>query len=741
MKNKKIVFLILGFLVSGLIIAGGVAGYFYLQNNKEKDTEENDAEQSQNEEEENNIIYPDVENRFAVYNESTVTVTPSVQDYNVESGLSNVNIVPGLDLSQEVKDALEEDYFVVTPGESKEYFTVYEQNTYGQVPNFITTDSVLHTYHLIFDSTLKRLEQDRFIPIIKELAPMMVEEAQTLEAVATSEDFQTAAKRNVAFFSVGAKLIDPTFEIPEEVQDEVNAELDYIEAHQGIEVSPVMAIGFPNPEDPNNLKEDYSQYIPRGHYTKSEELKKYFKTMMWYGRITFLAKNETTTRSALLITNTLREEEIFDLWESIYEPINFFVGKADDLTFYDYNDLVTAHYGTSSQLSLPVLEDSTRFNNFYQDVLKLKPPQINSIPIFAPALNEDKEKEIKGYRFMGQRFTLDASIFQSLIYREVGNKQGVIPETPTEDTRMLPKGLDIPAAFGSDLALDILEEQGEFEYYKYEENLNKLRTEIASYDTDKWGQNLYWAWLYSLKALTDEKGQGYPQFMTSDKWLKKDLNTFLGSWTELKHDTILYAKQAMAELGGIEPEPVDFRGYVEPNIYVWTRMLDMVNMTEEGLSSRDLLTDTTQGDLDSLATTLEQLRDISVKELQEEDLTEDEYDFIKNFGGTLETLFLNSIDGPSDKYSALDENPAPVVADVATDPNGAVLEEGTGYIFVIYVIVPVDGELKVAKGGIYSQYEFTVGLSERMTDEEWRERLSSGDYPEMEDWKMDFIVE
>ena len=33
--------------------------------------------------------------------------------------------------------------------------------------------------------------------------------------------------------------------------------------------------------------EDYSQYLPRGHYTRTDPLKAYFKSMMWYGRMTF----------------------------------------------------------------------------------------------------------------------------------------------------------------------------------------------------------------------------------------------------------------------------------------------------------------------------------------------------------------------------------------------------------------------------------------------------------------------
>ena len=32
---------------------------------------------------------------------------------------------------------------------------------------------------------------------------------------------------------------------------------------------------------------DFSQFEPRGHYTNTEQLKRYFRAMMWLGRIDF----------------------------------------------------------------------------------------------------------------------------------------------------------------------------------------------------------------------------------------------------------------------------------------------------------------------------------------------------------------------------------------------------------------------------------------------------------------------
>ena len=61
--------------------------------------------------------------------------------------------------------------------------------------------------------------------------------------------------------------------------------------------------------------------------------------------------------------------------------------------------------------------------------------------------------------------------------------------------------------------------------------------------------------------------------------------------------------------------------------------------------------------------------------------------------------------------------------DVATDPNGTVLEEAIGGISEIYVVVPVDGKLRIAKGGVFTYYQFEQPLSDRMTDSQWRQKL------------------
>ena len=60
---------------------------------------------------------------------------------------------------------------------------------------------------------------------------------------------------------------------------------------------------------------------------------------------------------------------------------------------------------------------------------------------------------------------------------------------------------------------------------------------------------------------------------------------------------------------------------------------------------------------------------------------------------------------------------------MATDPNGLVLELGTGEALGIYVIAPVDGELKICSGAVYSFYQFPHPMDQRLTDSAWRQLM------------------
>jgi len=638
------------------------------------------------------------------------------EGYALPLDLGDVSNVDAFQFNTQMEELLEQNGFVVAPAEYWEFYSLY-QSVHGQLkPLFVTTDSVLHVYHLLFDKVLRTAEEEYFNADLIKLTEGMLWASEAQLDRLRGTPLEEIARRNVAYFAVPLKLLDPEAQIPDEVNQEVDLELARIEAHEGFEPSAILP----------GYDEDYSQYVPRGHYTVNETRQRYFKAMMWYGRINFRLKQPDETRSALLIAQALSRVEIkgepaSHLWERIYEPTVFFVGATDDLSIRDYQLLMDEVYGSVPEDPLAFADDAL-LDQFIVAARELPPPQINSMWVW---VSQDREEETQGFRFMGQRFVIDAYIFQQLIYRNV-------------DGRFLPKGLDVFSAMDSEEAYRLLDEMGETQYPRYVEQMDKVRGETAALEMDSWTQNLYWTWLHSLRSIVEPKDERYPAFMRTRAWSHKDLHTALGSWTELKHDTILYAKQAYAELTAMPPQEA-VRGYVEPNPEAYARLTALTRMTRDGLEERDLLSSDDRDSLEQLDELLLSLKSIAEKELTGESLTDSEHSLINSYGDWLETLTIAAAD-KQQPGGSVHEHEAAVVADVATDPNsGNVLEEGVGRIYQIFVVAEVDGQLSLTQGGVFSYYEFVWPMSDRLTDEAWRELLNSGQAPARPEWTASFI--
>jgi hypothetical protein len=642
----------------------------------------------------------------------------------IAADLGNV-AVPFI-LSDEQRQMLGTQGFVISPGETKEFYELYERARYNYEPVFVTSDSLLHVYHLLFDRTLRVAEQQHFLPMLAALDWAMLNTSLEQLGALQGTPLETAALRNAAYFAVAVKLLDPGWEIPEGLRALTDPDLQAIDAHAGFSPSAIFP-AYP-------YGEDWSQYVPRGHYTRSEELKRYFRAMMWHGRMTLRQANITETQQAALMTQAWQNTQVDDrdataVWRGIYDPTVFFVGRSDDLMFTEYGGAFEDAFGATADPR--ALLDPSRWGTFEAAVKKLRPPMILGMVIDRDA---DVELTTKGLRFMGQRFVPDSYVFQFLI-------DDAVPG------RGLPKGLDLFAAMGSERALEHLEASGDTAMPMYLEQLDKAREIVAGYDEATWTQNLYWSWLHALRPMLVPAGEGYPQFMRSDAWTDKQLNTVLGSWSELRHDTLLYAKQNYAEMGAgalPPPTPEPPKGYVEPVPEVYARVAAIARMTIEGLKSRGLLGEGDEFALSKMVEIADRLQTIAEKELRGEALTDEEYEKIRFYGGDIEQLTfaagLEANDRPGSAYAS--ETPdAAVVADVATNPGaGVVLQEGVGRVFPIYVVVPVEGKLTVAVGGVFSHYEFVQPISDRLTDEAWIEMLDAGDAPPFEPWKQALMV-
>ncbi len=634
-----------------------------------------------------------------------IGVTPCAAPYTIAPDLSNVDNLWQFYLADGQKEKIAQNGFVVCGDAGREFFEIYEMNRYVPVASFVTVDSLMHTYHLYFAHLLKKVEKEYLAGCLKLLSEKMLADSLAQYDVLKGSEWEEAAKRNVAFFTVGAKLLDDKTQINADVKEVVEYELEHICAAEEISASMIYDGG-------RGSMEDYTQYKPRGYYEGDEELERYFRAMMWYGRIHFKQESEEMDRSALLMAQAVSEdEEAYHLWGSVYEVTSFFSGASDDVGVYEYIPLIKEVYGENVTIA-GIKENKEDFERFHAATESLRAPLVNSMVI-----GDGEDNVIPGFRFMGQRFTVDAAIMQRLIYSNVG-------ETAKQEKRMLPDVLDVPAALGSDTALAILEQSGAAEYPGYTENMNLLRDAFAKENSGMWSGSLYAGWLNTLRPLLEVKGEGYPMFMQSEEWRKKELECFAGSYAELKHDTILYTKQVLAEMGDAYDDRADDRGYVEPEPLVYLRFKKLADLTAQGLDNNGMLGEEEKENLARLSEMADILFEISKKELRDEVLTDEEYEFIRGYGGSIEHFWMETVkDLNNGEGVATQEAPAALVVDIATNPNGEVLEAGTGDPSTIYVVVKVDGKLKIASGSVYTFYQFRWQMEDRLTDSKWHQML------------------
>jgi hypothetical protein len=665
--------------------------------------------------------------------------------------------------------------FVVTPAPwpMDEIHTIYQQLS-GAAPVFVTADTALHLYHLVFDSLLMSIEQHHLIGMLTGMAGAL--RAKALETATGDGPVAAAALDDLAVFDVIRRLLDPSSEVDSRVSSRVTAEIELIDGRAGFARSPVFG-----------YDEDYSQYVPRGHYTRSEDLKRYFRAMMWVGRMGFLLKASGDpgdglvdgdrarhfARMAALLSRWLFEAEVegapaAETWQRIYSVTAFFAGFSDDLTPVEVRPVVDDLFRAAE--GLQALADAGRTDLLRARMAALRSPAINSGTAAAANVeriirNGDPRELLEatarttGVRIMGQRYTPDADLMGRLAAPAVGAP--LAPRDPLPftfvDTRFGPtrgfsRGLDVMALLGSSRARPILEALGDAQYVGYAEAFEGAREVFPPTDSPVWHGTLYWAWLGVLRDYVTPRATPTQAFETGEAWGDRTTTAALASWAQLRHDTILYVKQPYAEGAGCaapgDPPPPP-EGFVEPNPEFFARLIALNEMTRNGLRDMRLLPELADTLLGRFGEVLARLRDLAVKEIEDRAIDRSDNDFLLAFGDTcaglvqgIARLTLARATAAPDRHA---EGPAyheadtktTLVADVMTNVDASeVLEEGTGYVEVITVAfrAPGLGTTVLAAGPVLSYYEFRHPMTDRLTDEAWREMLQAGRAPSPPPW-------
>ena len=594
--------------------------------------------------------------------------------------------------------------------------------------DFITTDIFLHSFHLIFDQMLQKFERTFLAPKLAEsldeiLGQMNAFLWRNIEGGSDEPSFVTA----VDIFSVTRALLSGEHEsglLSERAKNEV----EKILAAYAMEDSEI-----------TGQKLDYTMFKPRGHYTLSPEFERYFRAMSYLGLAELPLFDKVNIKTAAMITLAL--DLNIDTWKKFEDPIGFLVGVPNAGDPDLYREVVRNRLGEGAE-AWGKLGDESIMAELAKDIAENVPgPKIQSTPGIDKA-DSDFEDRNAVFRVAPKRFTYDAYILNWLTSPRVGTN---------DNARNMPKGTDVMAVFGSSVADEL--SKSDYDKQKYEANLNKLKGEVAEYLAKE--NTVYASWLDAFRAGFEDSGSEQ-FFYRSAGWAWKKLATNLASWAELKHDTILYAEQSAAEMGGVDEwwagryDPPQPRGYVEPDPQFFAAMLDAANFMQTFIREYGVEDDDADDEasyierLDKYTKLLENMRDIARKEVAKETLTPDEYALIKETAKAFDAGLLLPGRNPSFAAGDAELRKMAVVADVATNGwDATVLEVGIGVPRAIYVFAnDQSGGARVTKGYVFSYYEFERPMEKRMTDEEWRAIVYDAERAEeLEKYRPSWYVE
>jgi hypothetical protein len=604
--------------------------------------------------------------------------------------------------------------FVIVPTREEQLFYLYDQNEYSYTPNFVTTDLILQLLHKYLNGILNDVEEVRLVPIVAQMLRQGTTQAQALASRSQNPTARDAAEWAAAYYAIGRNLL-------------TGSSTPIVGAYAS-QVATEVALGTAAEGTGSGFLQDslfqYGVLKPRGLYTRNDTTRRYFRTVKWLNTAPVFLDSDAGLLHAVALAQALAASpQATQGFANLTHVLDVLVGDEDNRSLTHLLRILKTDYAGQSldQLAAPATLARLRRQLVAAGTDRIRPKGASAVATVA--------LERPTLLFTAGRYTFDAEILSRLT-------EVLLPKPK----RPFPKGLDAFAAFGNRTAEDVL-----LNHYKeatrwpaYPDTLRAVQKQFAGYAN--WDQNLYTKTMQALLGLNaPSPDPSPPYFARTPAWQRRNLSTALAGWAELKHDLLLYTEQPMgAEQGGGGggPPPPDHLGYVEPNLPFWDRAVALLAFQNQALHRLHANTphlDSLNKDLSHLVTKLQRL---AKKEVAHQNLTTDEMNDLTAIGGeveelTLRTLKLESTDPLPDR-----ERHVGVVADVYAY-NEDVLEEAVGTADALYVVVDINGVPVLARGAVFSYYEFTSGT--RLTDEEWRAQLAKKPQPRPT-WLRDLIV-
>ena len=642
---------------------------------------------------------------------------------------------------------------------------------------FVTNDLLLHTFHKIFSNELKYFEESsarvtlatlseksfkHFLALSqdKKQPKNLNEKASFLTAywaipyalLPSNDELKSLfEKRQEGLYTSESTVEDPELEgemtdnelkkylgvrfesiakqVPAKYQSALRQtwlEIWKAESYDGLD--PLLLAYSPTFIQQKQIKQDFTQFKPRSHYTTSSFLKTYFMASKWLMREKFYFWDQKLAETSLYMIKNMNSDLLKPIL-ALQESIWVLIWDSDDVGVPQLQKFIASRDGNIS------LDESD-----LETLSNLKPQKIASARYVTQAVwSTDKDsakKMLEGFVFFGEKFTIDSFIFDQLTAGSATKEMLTLPNMQT--SLIVPDVLENYQPAHELVNLWLSERAQSKQVLENEECSIGTCKQVSSYPAEKIKaqekvkaeladdsllKTVYHQWLAMLGQLFVPVNNA-PYFKQIPLYIYKNLATYLGSYTELKHDTLLYAKQSYAEMwaGGdsdcdltvyppILPVP---KGYIEADTAFLDRLIALNESMKNWFADKD--------NFAGFGQYLQKIRAMSQKQMKNQTISDDDFERLRTSYRQLSDLtFPRKLFGePLGK-----EERGALIADIFTSEWGNPLYQATGRPLLMAVMIDDVNGKRVVMGPIFSHYEFykkdkVLDGDQRYSDLDWQ---------------------
>ncbi len=418
-----------------------------------------------------------------------------------------------------------------------DYASAYSDIHRGQLPVFVSVDSILHAVYASHDQLVGSLEKGKLLAHL-DAALGAMHCALPLAA----NDYPADVANDVdLYLTVARTLLASNSQTS--CCDEVPSELGKVDAAAQNIVKLILASGPLTEIELFGRKRsfDASQYTPRGHYAGDSDLEQYFHAAMWLSRteLNLVSRDSRSSQPgyqpdptetpreavvALALADLAKRSKATAEIAAIDNAWSAFAGRREDIPFAEL-DKLRAKAGIT-KLTDPEAAARLRdaIGDSYQRTVNVHPmPNVPHLPAIATMI--------------GPRITPDTVALGALV-------DGRGPDLQAAEVGFM---------LGHDRGLAHLKSDP-----KLVARLRTARDELSRVPAIK---DLYGAWLDAIRALAKRPQGALPSFMDGSAFADLRLDSALAAYGQLRHNHVLIAAQVYDQGGCEIPD-----GYVEPAI-------------------------------------------------------------------------------------------------------------------------------------------------------------------------------